>query len=293
MPELPEVETVRTELEMHITGKTIAEIDLRRGNIRIPIPDLSGLYGKRIKSVDRRAKYLIIHFHPSLRGAQRRGNPGSGAPALDCFANARNDDDALVIHLGMSGKILLGRDMERKKHDHVIFHFSDGSEMAFNDARRFGIVTLRSLSDDLFVHLGPEPFSDNFSSLYLYNKLKTRKSPIKPALMDQRLVVGVGNIYASEALFRTHLNPKTPANKIPKPKLAMLIKNIRAVLQEAIESGGSTLRDYVRSSGDTGYFQHKFDVYGKNGKPCPNCKTPITKITQAGRSTFYCQKCQK
>jgi len=242
-------------------------VDVRRGNIRIPIPNLSELHNKKITKIERRAKYLIIHFGKFK--------------------------DELVIHLGMSGKILLGKDLTRKKHDHVVFHFTDSSEMVFNDARRFGVVTLKSMAGDLFKHLGPEPFSAEFDIKYLYDKLKTRKAPIKPALMDQTLVVGVGNIYASEALFRTKISPKTPANKLTKPKLTALIKNIRNVLQESIESGGSTLRDYVRSDGDTGYFQHHFDVYGKKGKPCPRCDGTIAQITQAGRSTFYCPNCQK
>lgn len=267
MPELPEVETVRTELEMNIIGKVVDEVDIRRDKIRIPVPDLSELVGKKISRIERRAKYLIIHF--------------------------AKYKDALVIHLGMSGKILLGTEMKRKKHDHVVFIFKDGSEMVFNDARRFGLVTLKSLSEKLFEHLGPEPFVEEFNAKYLGEKLKPRKTPIKVTLLDQTLVVGVGNIYAAEALFRSRINPELPANEVLKAKLNPLITNIRNVLNEAIESGGSTLRDYVRSSGDTGYFQHKFLVYGKTGKPCEVCKTPIKKIVQAGRSTFYCSKCQK
>jgi len=265
MPELPEVETVRAELELHITGKTISEIDKRRDNIRIAIPDLSVLHGKKISRIERRAKYLIIHF--------------------------AKYNDALVIHLGMSGKILLGTGLARKNHDHVIFHFTDNSEMVFNDARRFGVVTLLSQSAKLFNHLGPEPFSDEFNFAYLNKSLKNRKTPIKVAILDQALVVGVGNIYASEALFRSRINPKTPANKVRE--LSGLIKNIRAVLQDSIDAGGSTLRDYRQTSGRIGKFQHKFDVYGKTNKPCPRCGTLITQITQAGRSTFYCQNCQK
>ena len=267
MPELPEVETVRTELERHITGKIIDEIDLRRDKIRIPIPDLSELHGKKISKVERRAKYLLIHF--------------------------TKFKDTLVIHLGMSGKILLGLGLTRKKHDHAVFIFTDGSEMVFNDARRFGLITLKSLSEKLFAHLGPEPFSNKFNATYLYGKLKTRKVPIKPALMDQGLVVGVGNIYAAEALFRSKINPKTASNKINRTKIERLIKNIRAVLQDSIDYGGSTLRDYRRTQGRVGKFQHKFDVYGKAGQPCPVCKTRIKQVTQAGRSTFYCPKCQK
>lgn len=267
MPELPEVETVVRELARSIVGKTISEIHTLRPNIRIPIPDLTELEGKKIKSVERRAKYIIINFVKFK--------------------------DALVLHLGMSGKILLGTQLARKKHDHVVFIFDDESEMVFNDARRFGIVTLKSQSAKLFDHLGPEPFTDEFNADYIYEKFKTRKTPVKPVLLDQTLVVGVGNIYASEALFRTKISPLTLASNIPKPKIKQLISHVRDVLNESIASGGSTLRDYVRSSGDLGYFQHNFNVYGKANKPCPACQTPISKIVQAGRSSFYCKKCQK
>lgn len=258
MPELPEVETVVRELKQSLIGKKFGEIITLRDNIREPIPDLSGLHGAMIKSVTRRAKYIVIN-------------------------------DALVIHLGMSGQILIDRPKERKKHDHVIFELSNGDEMVFNDARRFGLVTL--YKNELFSHLGPEPLSDEFTTAYLKKALSTRKGPIKVAIMDQELVVGVGNIYAAESLFRSGINPKTPANKVKNH--AELVKNIRKVLEEAIESGGSTLRDYVRSSGELGYFQHSFAVYGREGKPCIKCKTPIEKITQGGRSTFFCPKCQK
>ena len=258
MPELPEVETVVRELQHSLIGKSFRHIITTRDNIREPIPDLSEFEGKKIKSVTRRAKYIVIN-------------------------------DKLVIHLGMSGKIIIDKPQTRKKHDHVIFELSSGEEMVFNDARRFGLVTLKK--PELFNHLGPEPFDEAFNEKYLKDTLSRRKGPVKVAIMDQELVVGVGNIYAAEALFRTGINPKTPANKVKK--LPELIKNIRAVLAEAIESGGSTLRDYVRSSGDLGYFQHSHAVYDRKGKPCVKCKTNIEKITQGGRSTFYCPKCQK
>ena len=267
MPELPEVETVCNELRKVLLGKKFVRIEALRGNIRLPIPDLAVLEGLKIKNIERRAKYIIVNFGKT--------------------------DDSLVIHLGMSGKILIGPKAVRKKHDHVIFEMSDGREMVFNDARRFGVVTLKSEAGKLFEHLGVEPFSEEFDGDYLYRKLRARKSPVKPILMDQQLVVGVGNIYASEALFRSKISPKRAADKITKAQANGLVKNIRIVLQESIDSGGSTLRDYVRSTGDTGHFQHRFLVYGKTGKPCIDCGTKIKKIVQAGRSTFFCPNCQK
>jgi formamidopyrimidine-DNA glycosylase len=277
MPELPEVETVVRELQASLIGKSFGQIITLRDDIREPIPDLSGLEGKRIASVSRRAKYIIIGVQGLAYGGQRN------------IATRHTPNAELIIHLGMSGQITIGRPQPRKKHDHVVFELSNGDEMVFNDARRFGLVTLNN--PKLFSHLGPEPLSNEFNEEYLENALTRRKGPVKVALMDQELVVGVGNIYASEALFRSRINPKLPANKVKN--LPMLISNIRAVLLEAIESGGSTLRDYVRSSGDLGYFQHSFAVYGRDKKPCVKCKASIEKITQAGRSTFYCPKCQK
>ena len=273
MPELPEVETVVRELQKSLIGNSFRQIITLRDNIREPIPDLSGFEGKKIGAVMRRAKYILIRIQDS--GVRSRGE------------KTLNPD--LIIHLGMSGKIMVGRPQERKKHDHVVFELSNGDEMVFNDARRFGLVTISN--ERFFSHLGPEPLDAGFDAKYFKKALSTRKGPIKIAIMDQELVVGVGNIYAAESLFRTGIDPRTPANKVTK--LAELIKNIRAVLTEAIESGGSTLRDYVRSSGDLGYFQHSHAVYGREKEPCIKCKTPIEKITQGGRSTFYCPKCQK
>lgn len=258
MPELPEVETVCRELQKSLIGNKFTQIITLRDKIREVIPDLSGLEGTKITAVERRAKYIIIN-------------------------------SKLIIHLGMSGTIAIGAPKERKKHDHVVFELSNGEEMVFNDPRRFGLVTL--YNDKYFAALAPEPLTPEFNAKYLAKTLKTRKTPIKTAIMDQTLVVGVGNIYASEALFRSRINPTTPANKVQNH--ALLVNNIKQVLAEAIESGGSTLRDYVRSSGDLGYFQHHHNVYGRVGQPCVLCQTPIAKITQCGRSTFYCPKCQK
>jgi len=274
MPELPEVETVRRGLEPNIKGKKINDIILRRKDIRIPIPeDLSESFsGNIIKSVGRRSKYLL----------------------LDAGL-----EDYLIIHLGMSGKLLYHAEenTDYLKHDHVIINFEDKSSIVFNDARRFGLVTTANIAElgehKLFKHLGPEPLTGDFTAEYLKNKFKKKNVAIKQAIMDSKNLVGVGNIYAAESLFRSKINPITPANKVSFPKLKLLTENIKQVLEAAIESGGSTLRDYVRSDGDVGYFQHNFNVYGKENEPCLICATNIKRIVQQGRSTFYCPKCQK
>jgi len=270
MPELPEVETVKNGLTP-ITNAQIKQVITRRDGLRYKFPDnlVDMLEGAIITKVWRRAKYLVIDL---------------------------DNANSLIIHLGMSGKILLGQPQEFKKHDHFILDFEDGQQLVFNDARRFGIVDIVK-TDELaqckyFNHLGPEPLDNNFNAGYLAAALANKKAAIKVAIMDQEIVVGVGNIYAAEALFRSKINPTKPANKINESKLALLVDNIKVILQEAITSGGSTLRDYVRSSGDMGYFQHQHYVYGREGKPCRICDTPIKRIVQTGRSTFYCPNCQ-
>ena len=273
MPELPEVETVRRGLESAITGKRIARVILRREGLRIPFPrDLAAvMQGRKIQGVTRRAKYLLIE----LSGGQ-----------------------TVIIHLGMSGKLLFKTKAPSRyaTHDHAVIGFDDGSALVFNDARRFGILThakTRHLAKHpYFEHLGPEPFSREFSPAYLARALASRNGPIKPALMDQTLVAGVGNIYASEALYRAGIHPGTPAKTLVR-EAKTIIRCVREILQAAIESGGSTLRDFVRSSGDAGYFQHHFSVYGRDGEPCARCKRPIQKMTQAARSTYFCASCQK
>lgn len=259
MPELPEVQTVVDELNQSLKNRTLKDVITLRDKIRYDVPDLSRLIGTKITDVKRRAKYIIIN-------------------------------DELVIHLGMSGKIKVGEPQERVKHDHVIFEFDDNLEMVFNDARRFGFIIYKD--NKFFDHLGPEPLEDEFNSSYLYGKLKTKTQPIKTAIMNQELVVGVGNIYASEALFRSGILPTRKCNKITKAKCAELVENIKQVLQEAIASGGSTLRDYVRSSGDLGYFQHSHNVYGREGEDCNKCGSVIKMVRQGGRSSFYCGSCQ-
>lgn len=273
MPELPEVETVCQGLSDSVTGLTFDEIELRRDAIRFPIPANlpEVLTGQRIKQVRRRAKYILMDT--------QEGN-------------------SLLIHLGMSGKVLLmtEADYQPKKHDHVLFRFVGGSMMVFHDPRRFGVVDMSETKTldqhPLLTKLGIEPLEDSFTPTWLYEQVSSRKSDIKTLLMNANIIVGVGNIYASEALFRARIKPTRKASTLTPRECEQLVISIKQVLLDAIASGGSTLRDYVRSSGDVGYFQHRFAVYARTDQPCIFCKNPIQQIKQSGRSTFMCKVCQ-
>lgn len=274
MPELPEVETVKRGLEIEILDKTIKSIFTSDKKLRVPYNKELAIIpvNQKIRAIKRRSKYLLLEL---------------------------SNKHTIVIHLGMSGSIRFGDKKHNKieKHDHFILEFSDGMKMIFNDPRRFGLVVLIKNSEvethKLFKDLGAEPLTKEFNGKYLKNVFENKSVAIKQALMDANNLVGVGNIYASEALFRTGINPKTSAKNIKQPKLEELSKNIKIVLEAAIKSGGSTLRDHIRSDGDMGYFQHEFKVYGRDKQPCFVCKTEIQKIVQNGRSTFFCSKCQK
>ncbi|NBO18412.1 MAG: bifunctional DNA-formamidopyrimidine glycosylase/DNA-(apurinic or apyrimidinic site) lyase [Proteobacteria bacterium] len=271
MPELPEVETVRTGLARALEGATIAQVTLRRADLRQPFPPhlAAALRGSTISRVSRRAKYLLFSF---------------------------DSDDVLIAHLGMTGRFSVQQGKPKlATHDHVVMGLTDGRSVIYNDARRFGVMTLAK-ADVLAQHpllavLGPEPLDKGFSAAYLKKALLARKTPVKVALMDQALVVGVGNIYASEALFLAGVDPRKPAHEAA-PKAAELVAAIRQVLQAAIASGGSSLRDFLQVSGDSGYFQHQFNVYGRQGQPCVSCGRPLEITRQAGRSTFFCGSCQ-
>lgn len=272
MPELPEVETVRRGLEPSLVGRRVERVQLNRADLRIPFPEnLAEKINKQaILSIDRRAKYLLIHL-------------GNGL--------------TLILHLGMSGQILVlpQRDYQPRLHDHVRIDFDDGNCLIFRDPRRFGLLTMTEThaieKHELIKHLGPEPLGNAFHSDYLEDALSRRKGPIKTAIMDQKLVVGVGNIYACEALFRSYINPLSPCNA-NRGGAGALVTAIQDVLRAAIDSGGSTLRDYVRSNGELGYFQHQFRIYGREGEQCYRCATSVTRTVQAGRSTYFCYKCQ-
>ena len=290
MPELPEVETVRLGLQPALEGRTITRAQTRRAGLRIPFPPrfAERLTWRKVLRLARRAKYLLAEL--------------SGG-------------ETLVIHLGMSGRMsVYGEGKERKlgqyvyqpaptgagdgKHDHVVLESDAPARIVFTDHRRFGLMTLVETaaldSHKLFKGLGPEPLGADFDAKYLSATLKGKKTPIKSALLDQRVVAGLGNIYVCEALFRSGISPRRQAAKIG-PRATALVTAIRAVLKAAIAAGGSTLRDHAQATGDPGNFQHHFLVYGRAGKPCAgkNCRGTVKRIVQAGRSTFYCPQCQK
>lgn len=271
MPELPEVETVRRGLDTALAGATIDTVRLTRPDLRLPFPKnmAQALAGRTIASIERRAKYLIWRL---------------------------DSGKAILSHLGMSGCFIVRSTPQKlKKHDHIELRLSDGRQVLYHDPRRFGLVTLVA-NDDLPSHpllseLGPEPLEKAFNSTYLKRVLTGRMGPIKAVLMDQKVVVGVGNIYASEALFLTGIHPLRPADKCIA-KAPDMVKAIQQVLKDAIASGGSSLRDFVDISGDSGYFQHAFKVYGQAKKPCSRCDGIIENIRIAGRSSFFCPNCQ-
>jgi len=277
MPELPEVETVVRGLAQRLTGRTLQRLELFRADLREAFPDglKAKLESRRVERISRRAKYILLHF------------AGSGV---------------LIAHLGMSGRLVLAPSQgngQRDPHDHVVFHFDDGTALRFNDARRFGLLDYAQeaalASHPRFRHLGPEPLSNEFSGPVLSAALAGKKTPIKAALLDQGVVAGLGNIYVCESLYGSGLSPRRLARTVAGERAERLATAIRDVLERAITAGGSSLRDYVQASGELGYFQHQWAVYGKEGEPCPgcDCDSGIRRIVQSGRSTFYCAKRQR
>lgn len=274
MPELPEVETVCRGLDATIKGRKFVRVQNFRPNLRIPFPqNFSSLTeGQRVLNISRRAKYIIIEM---------------------------DNGKVIIAHLGMSGRMVVHNQIREKrdKHDHATFLMDDGKEVVFNDPRRFGLIDIcghnELPSHKLIANLGVEPLTDDFNGLTLFELLKGKSAPIKNVIMDANLVVGVGNIYACESLFRSHISPLRAAKDINEKECAIFTKNIKEILLSAIESGGSTLRDYVKSSGEKGYFQHSFSVYGREGQACNSCSGVIKRIKQGGRSTFFCDNCQK
>ncbi len=283
MPELPEVETVRRGLEPVMAGEVIARADVRRAGLRWPFPAhmAERLTGVRVERLRRRSKYILADL---------------------------DSGETLLVHLGMSGRMLISGvklgafHHERaapQKHDHVVFDMANGARVAFNDARRFGamdlVATAEAENHKFLRGLGPEPLGNTFHEDYLAGALAGRNTPIKAALLDQRIVAGLGNIYVCEVLHRAGISPKRKAGRIAEARLRALVPIIREVLGEAIESGGSSLRDYRRADGELGYFQHAFRAYGREGEPCqtPGCTGVIRRISQGGRSSFYCPQCQR
>jgi formamidopyrimidine-DNA glycosylase len=274
MPELPEVETVRRSLELTLPGHIITDICVREPRLRFAVDEtqlIDLILRRKVVRLARRAKYLIIHF-----------TKGS----------------CLIVHLGMTGQVLiLPADAPLDKHDHVIFALNNGLEMRFRDPRRFGCV-IAVEEENLHNHkalkaLGPEPLADEFTPEYLFRRSRNSKKPVKNFIMDQQTVVGVGNIYASEALFLAGIHPLRATGRISLPRWQKLHAAIRQVLNEAIALGGTTIDDFRNSDGSSGYFQQMLRVYGRKGEPCGQCQTPIRSQVLAGRSTFFCPRCQK
>lgn len=283
MPELPEVETVRRGLAAVMEGAVIARADVNRPDLRWPFPaDMAGrLAGQKVLGLRRRSKYILADLE-------------SG--------------ETLLIHLGMSGRMLISGEPlgncarehpTPEKHDHVVLHMENGARITFNDPRRFGAMDMFATSEGethaLLVKLGPEPLGNHFDESYLVAQLAGRNTPIKSALLDQRIVAGLGNIYVCEALFRAAISPLRRTGNISAKRAASLVPVIREVLRDAIEAGGSSLRDFKQADGELGYFQHSFDVYGREGKPCrrEGCGGTIARVVQSGRSSFYCGQCQR
>ena len=291
MPELPEVETVRLGLMPALKGRIFARVNAKRADLRIAFPEdfARRLTGRRVLALSRRAKYLLAHL---------------------------DNGQTLIVHLGMSGRLTIhgpaapikpgtfhhntAHDGSGEgKHDHVVFETDEGTRIVFTDHRRFGLMTLADTDElcrhALFTGLGPEPLDESFTPAFLSAALKGKRTPIKSALLDQRVVAGLGNIYVCEALFRARISPKRLAASVAGERARRLVPAIKTVLEAAIKAGGSSLRDYAKADGELGYFQHHFAVYDREGEPCPakDCGGKIKRIVQSGRSTYYCPSCQK
>ena len=282
MPELPEVEITRRGIAEHLTGQTITDIVVRDGRLRYPVPAALGdiLRGQHIESIGRRAKYLL----------------------LSCMTRAQNSTPyesltgSLIIHLGMSGSLrVLPSGSPAQKHDHIDI-ICGPRLLRLRDPRRFGAVLWAAASSGthpLLQNLGLEPLTEAFDGEALYAISRDRKTPIKLFIMDARVVVGVGNIYASESLFRARIHPQTAAGRLSRARCMRLAAEIKATLNDALAAGGSSLRDFVQSDGSSGYFQQQYTVYGRENEPCRVCSTPIRRVVMGQRSTFYCPNCQK
>ncbi|MBC7697682.1 MAG: bifunctional DNA-formamidopyrimidine glycosylase/DNA-(apurinic or apyrimidinic site) lyase [Bacteroidia bacterium] len=284
MPELPEVETTRRGL-LPLVGNTVKSVTIRHRTLRWPIPPqlIDLLPNQKLLTLTRRAKYILCEF-------------GTETPSDKIIGN-QNAGGVLLLHLGMSGRIcLLNANYPPEKHDHFDIEFHDGQVLRLRDPRRFGAVLwIDNKNNDhvLLNSLGPEPLEDDFNAKYLHKTLATKSLAIKNAIMDGHVVVGVGNIYASESLFRARIHPETPAKKLSLAKCDRLVKEIKSTLNDALEAGGSSLRDFFGTDGNPGYFQQAYFVYARTGERCKVCSNPIKCIRLGQRSTFYCEQCQK
>lgn len=283
MPELPEVETVRRGLVPAMEGQRIVAAAVNRPDLRWPLPERMAerLTGAKVEALRRRSKYILADL---------------------------DSGETLIVHLGMSGRMLISGvtlgafhfdHPAPQKHDHVVLDMENGARVTFNDARRFGAMDLTPTAEAeahwLLCDIGPEPLGNALDETYLAQRLKGRRTPIKTALLDQRIIAGLGNIYVSEVLFRAGIHPARTCARISASRLGGLVPHIREVLREAVEAGGSSLRDYRQADGELGYFQHTFRVYDREGEPCrtDGCTGTIRRIVQSGRSSFFCPTCQR
>ncbi len=281
MPELPEVETVRRGLAPVMEGREVLRLEVNRPDLRFPFPErfTKRVQGTTIVRMGRRAKFLVTEL---------------------------SSGEALIMHLGMSGRFTVSGvgtaafhhdPGTNPKHDHVVFHMTGGASVTYNDPRRFGFMELWP-TDQIGSYprvkdLGPEPLTNEFSAAYLDEVLAGKAAPIKAALLDQSVIAGLGNIYVCEALFRAGISPRRKASTVPGARAARLAPIINDVIREAIDAGGSSISDFSNASGELGYFQHRFDVYDREGQPCNTCGATVKRLVQSGRSTFYCGTCQR
>jgi formamidopyrimidine-DNA glycosylase len=269
MPELPEVETTCRGIRPHVEGRTLTRLAVRNPRLRVPVPEglEQLLAGQALRAVERRAKYLLLRF----------------------------DAGSVILHLGMSGSLrVVPADLAPGKHDHVDLVFGDAA-LRLRDPRRFGLLVWQPgppMAHPLLAHLGPEPLEGGFDGAWLFRVTRGLRQPVKHVLMDARKVVGVGNIYASESLFRARIHPLEPAGALGRQRCQRLVDTVRETLQAAIVAGGSTLRDFVGGDGKPGYFQQQYFVYGREGEPCRVCGTPVRRFVSAQRSTWFCPRCQ-
>jgi formamidopyrimidine-DNA glycosylase len=283
MPELPEVEIVRRGLQPSMEGAVIVAVQVNRPDLRWPFPERMAerLTGARVNQLRRRSKYILADL---------------------------DTGETLLIHLGMSGRMTVSGDPlgqfahqhpQAEKHDHVVLDMDNGARVTFNDPRRFGAMDLLETGTaeqhKLLSVLGPEPLGNDFHEAHLIEAFRNKNSPVKTALLDQGIIAGLGNIYVCESLFRAGISPRRKAGQISAKRIATLVPIIRQVLQEAIAAGGSSLKDFRQANGELGYFQHNFDVYGREGEPCRSqgCEGQIQRISQSGRSSFFCAQCQR
>lgn len=274
MPELPEVETTKRGISPHILNHRVSSITVRQRSLRWPVPEniAQQLTEKLVTAIERRAKYLLLYFE-------------------------HDQQQALLIHLGMSGSLRIAKPGDAiLKHDHVDICFENGLILRYSDPRRFGCILwldTAPLEHKLLNHLGPEPLSDEFCADYLWQKSRGKSVAVKQFVMDQKIVTGIGNIYATEALFTAGIHPNKAAGKVAKTKYKLFVDEAKHILARSITQGGTTLRDFVGGDGKPGYFAQQLLVYGRKGEPCPNCATTLQEIRLSNRSSVFCRRCQK